>query len=319
MFGCGDDGNTIVRQRMVAGAALAASLCAGAMLWPAFAGATESRAQIPDLGRAGYGWFSIGDDLLPPSSGAGPVVSDPAHPYRSNTSGRQPTFRVADVSNPVLQPWVVERLKQTNARTLSGKVPFNARERCWPAGVPGFEVFTLLRPVYFLQSPTEVVIVNEGDNQVRHVHLNVPHSKIPKPSWYGESVGHYENGDTLVVDTVGFNDKTFIDNYLTPHTTRLHVVERFKLGEGGNAHPAGTTAEDIPRFKATEGGGKTLEVSITVDDPGAFTRAWTGVQVYRLEFEGGWEETICGENNATAHFAYENDVVPIPQSAKPDF
>jgi hypothetical protein len=147
----------------------------------------------------------------------------------------------------------------------------------------------------------------------------VAHSKNPKPSWYGESVGHYENGDTLVVDTIGFNDKTYLDNYLTPHTTQLHVIERFKLGQGVNDHPAGTTAEDIPRFKATAEGSKTLQVSITVEDPGAFTRAWTGLQVYHLEFEGAWEETICGENNAVAHFEYEKDVVPIPQAARPDF
>ena len=62
--------------------------------------------------------------------------------------------------------------------------------------------------------------------------MNVPHSKNPKPSWYGESVGHYE-GDELVVDTIGLNDKTFVDNYRTPHTDQIHVVERFKLIEDG--------------------------------------------------------------------------------------
>jgi hypothetical protein len=54
----------------------------------------------------------------------------------------------------------------------------------------------------------------------------------PKPSWYGESVGHYE-GDTLVVDTIALNDKTFVDNYRTPHTDKLHVMERWKLTDGG--------------------------------------------------------------------------------------
>jgi hypothetical protein len=55
------------------------------------------------------------------------------------------------------------------------------------------------------------------DQQMRHVYLNVPHSANPKPSWYGESVGHYE-GDTLVVDTIGQNTRTFIDNFRTPHS-----------------------------------------------------------------------------------------------------
>ena len=304
-------------RKQIASALIAASVGAASALWPVSMKAAQGSAKIPDLGSAGYGWFSIGDDLLPPPSGPGPVVSDPAHPYQSNTSGRQPTYRIADVNNPVLKSWVVDRLKTTNARTLSGKAPFNARERCWPAGVPGFEVFTLLRPVYFLQTSTEVVIINEGDNQVRHVHLNVPHSAHPKPSWYGESVGHYENGDTLVVDTIGMNDKTYIDNYLTAHTARLHVVERFKLGEGGKDHPSGATAEDVPHFTPTEGG-KQLEVSVTVDDRGAFNALWSAVQIYRLEKQGDWDETICAENNVP-HFAYEGDVVPIPQADKPDF
>jgi len=78
------------------------------------------------------------------------------------------------------------------------------------------------------------------------------------PSWFGESVGRYE-GDTLVVDTVGMNDKTYIDSYRTPHTEKLHVVERFRMIEGG----------------------KTLEVKVHVEDPGAFTTPWDAIQRYR--------------------------------------
>jgi hypothetical protein len=69
-------------------------------------------------------------------------------------------------------------------------------------------------------------------HRTRHVFMNVPHTNNPAPSWYGESVGHYE-GDTLVVDTIGQNDKTFVDGYRTPHTTQLHVVERFRVVKGG--------------------------------------------------------------------------------------
>ena len=73
------------------------------------------------------------------------------------------------------------------------------------------------------------------DFQLRRIYLNVPHSSNPQPSWYGESVGHYENGDTLVVDTIGMNDKTYVDNYRTPHTDKLHVVERFTLARDGQS------------------------------------------------------------------------------------
>ena len=86
------------------------------------------------------------------------------------------------------------------------------------------------------------------------VYLNVPHSVSPTPSWYGESVRHHENGDTLVVDTIGLNDKTYVDNFRTPHTTQLHVVERFKIVSGGEG----------------------LEVKVYVEDPGAFTTVERG-------------------------------------------
>src|SRR6266403_807176 len=84
--------------------------------------AASDHGGIPRLGFADSGWFPVSDDFLPPLSGPGPVISDPKHPYYSNQSGRQPTDRVADVTNPILQQWVVERLKKSNAATLSGKI-----------------------------------------------------------------------------------------------------------------------------------------------------------------------------------------------------
>ena len=95
-------------------------------------------------------------------------------------------------------------------------------------------------------------MIFEGDAQVRRVYMDVPHSADPKPSWYGESVGHYERGDTLVIDTIGLNNKTFLDNYRTPHTEKLHVVERWKLLDN-----------------------QSLELLFTVDDPDTFVKPWT--------------------------------------------
>ena len=69
---------------------------------------------------------------------------------------------------------------------------------------------------------------------MRRIHLNVPHSANVKPSWYGESVGRYE-GDTLVIDTIGFTDKTFVDNFRTPHSEKLHTIERLRLVEDARA------------------------------------------------------------------------------------
>jgi hypothetical protein len=279
----------------IAPVGLAAGLMCGMVLSAALAAqsATDGAGPIPGLSSSDNGWFPVGDDFLPPLLGPGPVMSDPAHPYYNNQSGRQPTDRIADLTNPILKPWALERMKKSNAATLAGKIPFSPRETCRPAGVPGFDVFSRLRPVYFLQTAREVTIINEGDQQSRRVYLNVPHSKNPKPSWYGESVGHYE-GDDLVVDTVGLNDKTYVDNYLTPHTTQLHVVERFHMIEGG----------------------KMLEATITVEDPGAFNMKWSARQRYRREPQEKMLEAVCAENNVDF---FAQGYFPVPQSERQDF
>jgi hypothetical protein len=241
------------------------------------------------------GWVPArpaGDEFIPPPTGAGPVQAEPGHPYTPNGQG-QPTYRIADVTNPILQPWVVERLKAANDGVRAGKVPYVPHERCWPGGVPGWEVYTRVRPLYFLQTPKEVVMIDELDHQVRHVYMNVPHSANPKSSWYGESVGRYE-GDELVVDTIGVNDKSFVDNYGTPHTDKIHVVERYRLVEGGTI----------------------LQATVTVEDPGAFTMPWTAVQRWRHGETRPMVELSCAENNFD-FLGYE--VVPLPEGKTADF
>jgi hypothetical protein len=274
---------------------LLAALLGAGLFWPALSAQERTpNASIPLLASAQFGWLAD-TEFLPPASGPGPVTFDNAHPYvRNNTSG-QPTFRIADTTNPILRPWVAERMNKDNQEVLAGKFAFTARSSCWPAGVPGFLVFGCgARTVYFLQTLKEVVMINDGDQQVRHIYMNVPHSRRVTPSWYGESVGHYEAGDVLAVDTVGLNDRTFIDNYRTPHTQRLHVVERWKLLDGG----------------------KTLDVDIRVEDPGAFTTPWSARQIYHRTDQGPLTEMVCAENNGNF---FHRDIVPIPTAAKPDF
>ena len=239
----------------------------------------------------------IGDDFLQPPSGPGPVTFDKAHPYIDNRlarrTGRQPTNRVADLSNPILQPWVREELRKLNERALTETMAWTPKERCWPIGVPGFLLYPVT-PVYFLQTPQEVVMIWEEDHMARHVYLTDRHSPDLKPSWFGESIGHYENGDTLVVDTTALNTRTFVDSYRTPHTEQLHVVERFRIVDDGKA----------------------LEVTAHVEDPGAFTTPWTAVQRYQRAEQGPMVEAVCAENNAR-FFGY--DIEPIPTAHKPDF
>ncbi len=278
-------------------------IIAAAMLaWPALA----ENAAVPNFAPdANTGWISgvpdsetpIGDEFLQPSSGPGPVTFDRAHPLidnrKSRQSGKSATNRVADLSNPILQPWVREELRKVNQRALTETMLWTPKERCWPIGVPGWLVYPV-RPVRFLQTPEKVVMIWEEDHMVRHVYLTDKHSPNVKPSWFGESIGHYENGDTLVVDTIGLNTRTFIDNYRTPHTEQLHVVERYRIVDDGKA----------------------LEVTAYVEDPGAFTMPWTALQRYRRNNDAPLAEEVCAENNNEVFGA---DVEPIPTAHKPDF
>jgi hypothetical protein len=258
------------------------------------ANAADTKTGIPQLESSAVGWSKVTDDLQPPASGPGPVTYAKDHPYvPNNPDGRQVTFRIADLTNPILKPWAIEKMREQNELAAAGKRAYEARASCRPGGVPGFLVMGRVNPLYFVQANNEVLLINEGGPEVRRVFLDVPHSAHPKTSPYGESVGHYEGGDTLIVDTIGLSDDTYVDNYRTPHTTQLHVVERFQVTEGG----------------------KTLQVTIRVEDPGAFNMPWSARQTYHRTRTGAMEEAVCAENN----IAFDASVSEIPQADKPDF
>jgi hypothetical protein len=270
-------------------------LVASSLLF-ALAAAADEKEGIPRLESADTGWSKVSDDFQPPESGPGPVTYDRNHPYiPNNNEGKQVTFRIADLTNPILKPWVIKKMREQNELAAAGKRAFEARASCRPGGVPGFLVMGRVNPLFFVQAKGEVIMINEGGPEVRRVRLNLPHSANPKVGPYGESVGHYEGGDTLVVDTMGLSDDTYVDNYRTPHTTQLRVIERFKVMNGG----------------------KTLEVTIQVDDPGAFNMPWSARQIFHRTRVGGLQEAICAENN----FAFEHDaaVAEIPKADRPDF
>jgi hypothetical protein len=240
-------------------------------------------------------WVGIGiGALLPVPGSPRPIGQDPAHRYISNdesgVTGQQPTQRISDVGNPNLKQWAKDVMKKDNDEVLAGKFAFTARSSCKPAGVPGFDVL-LGGALFILQSPAEVTMIFSGNAEVRHIRLNASHSAHPKPSWYGESVGHYE-GDTLVVDTIGLNDKTFLDNYRTPHTDKLHVTERWRLIEDG----------------------KKLEILMTIDDPDTFYQPFQALRQYN-RVNRVFSEDICSENNINP-FGIDYGT---PVATKPDF
>src|ERR1700693_1530942 len=296
-----------------AGGALAgAVLLGGRLSFSAMAQGTP-----PDFApNASIGWYAYNRLFIPPARGPGPVLQDPARPYISNdefrVTGRQPTERVADLNSPILQPWAREVVRKRNEAVLSGKRVGTPTASCWPKGVTGFLLSPMTQPMFFVQGPKEVVMILTSFNDVRHIHLTDKHSANVKTSWYGESIGHYE-GDTLVVDTIGLDDRTWVDGFGTPHTKQLHVVERFHLIEDGNV----------------------LEADVHVEDPGAFTMPWNAIQHFRqyeaavrqvpIERlvqlasapEGPLTEQVCADNPNS--FFGDTTALPLPQALVPDF
>jgi len=260
---------------------------------PIVLAAAQQKAAPPDFSSNLAGWVGMNGagPFYEPAPGRSPppVSQDPAHPFVPNGTSAQPTFRIADLSNPNLKPWVKEHMKKDNDEVLGGKVAFTPSSSCVPAGVPFFMGYGGPNPIVFLQTPKEVWMIFTSDQQVRRVYLDRPHSAHPKPSWYGESVGHYE-GDTLVIDTVGLNEKTVVDVYRTPHSEKLHVVERWRMVDDG----------------------KGMEAIFTVEDADAFYQPWTGMRRYR-RVQQQPDEIVCAENNNIV-FDYH-----IPQAVKPDF
>jgi hypothetical protein len=238
----------------------------------------------------------------PQGSGHGPIKTDPNYPYNSQIqngrlfTGGELRPPIVNTKDPILKTWAAEQMQATNEEVLSGKMalPFVSQSRCWPGGVPGQLLF--LQPMYFLQTPGEVWMIWERDHFVRRIYLTDKHSENVKPSWFGESIGHYEGGDTLVVDTIGLaaGSYHYIDSFRTPHTEKLHVVERFAISQDG----------------------RTLTAIVRVEDPDAFNGPLTLKQTWRKN-EAAIGEMVCAESGGEDHF--NQNLHPIPQADKPDF
>jgi hypothetical protein len=297
MFGPISKDTSALRQFMLAGVF---SGCMVAAVLPC-AALAEAPNAIPNLASADFGWQSnVADWQDPPAGyGRGPIKPDPDHPFMSNAegarTGRPPTKRIGNYKDPVLKPWAAAQMKASNDEALSDaiKIPFAAQARCYPGGVPG-QLLYPFEPLYFIQTPKVVYMMWQRDHMVRRVFLTDKHSENVKPSWFGESIGHYENGDTLVVDTIGLQTKnSYIDNLRTPFTEKLHVVERFTI----------------------EPDGKFLTAIVKVEDPDTFNAPLVMKQRWFKE-NSSMVETVCAENN----FDYfSQGLLEVPTANKPDF
>jgi len=272
--------------------ALTASI-AGGMI--ADAGAQEGN--IPNFASITSGWLLNGGiDWFPVEGKQPPVSYDPAYPLeRGNQRGVME--RMSDAENANLTDWAKGIMRKYNKEVLDGHRAFTSQSRCWPGGVPGQMLFPA-EPIFFIQTPKEVWIMWQRDQHVRRIYLNQPHSQNVKPSWNGESVGRYENGE-LVVDTIGVKEHEFgfVDNWRTPHTQDMHVVERWKVVDAGKA----------------------IEVTVTVDDPGAFKQPWTGKARWEKVDRGAMLESICAENIGQFEKLFNLREYPMPEAKTPDF
>ena len=141
--------------------------------------------------------------------------------------------------------------------------------RCLPPGVP--RIMLMARPFEIVQTPSRILFVYEGGAHVwRQVWMDGrPHSKDPNPNWLGHSIGHWE-GDTLVVDSVGFNDKTWLDDAGHPHTERLHVIEKYSRTDA-----------------------QSMKYDVVIDDAGTYTKSWKSSNSFSFRRGEKLAEDIC--------------------------
>jgi hypothetical protein len=144
--------------------------------------------------------------------------------------------------------------------------------RCLPAGVPRLHSLGLF-PIQIVQTPQQIVMLYEYTNVFRIIPLNAKHPDDLEPSYQGNSIGRWE-GDTLVVDTIGFNDKTWLVGAGTFHTEALHITERFKR---------------IDRDQ--------IDYDAVMEDPNVFTKPWPYHNTMTLRPGTRIREYICGEDN----------------------
>lgn len=191
-------------------------------------------------------------------------------------SGRNPAAPVVLSSNDrpdgreaaPYQPWAAQKvLEAFNRRGID-----DPTARCLPAGIPRTVMLGLF-PQQIVQTPKQVVILYEYMSAFRVIPLNAPHRDDLIPSYMGDSVAHWE-GDTLVVDVIGFNDKSWLAGTGTFHSDELHITERY-------------TRVDKDQ----------INYEVTMDDPNVFTKPWTLRSTLMLREGTRLQEMVCAENN----------------------
>jgi hypothetical protein len=200
--------------------------------------------------------------------GQEPLATDPNH-YEAQLGRRLRPGRI-HIDDVPLQPWARAIVKVRHDRFLADE-PYT---RCKPS--PGPRSFGTAYGIEVLNTPGSnriYVFLTGGPHTFRIIHLGASHPKNVQPTPYGHSIGWWD-GDTLVIDTVGFSEGAWMDRSAMPHTDRLHTIERL-------------TRVDF----------ETLNYEVTIDDPGAYTAPWTSGYTKRWEAGTDLFEYVCQENN----------------------
>lgn len=192
------------------------------------------------------------------------AINPKAYEARATRSSR------IDIAQVPLQPWARALTDYRQSLALSTE-PYT---RCKPAGGPRQFMSPYGLEIVDIPDLKQVFIFNISDSMsYRRIYMDGrQHPAHVEPSYFGHSIGHWD-GDTLVIDTVGYNENFWMNRDGMPHTEQLHTIERIRR----------------PDFD-------TLDYTVTIDDPGAYTAPWTSG--YTL----GWEkgelfEYMCQENN----------------------
>ena len=180
--------------------------------------------------------------------------------------------RGAPPEGPSLTPAYAAKLKSYQEAQARGEIQDTPAANCVPAGMPG--VMTQPYPIEILVTPGKITVIAEAYSQWRQIFTDGrKHPDDPDLTYNGHSIGHWE-GDTLVVDTVGFTTDTALGGFGMRHSDKMHVVERFKLA-----------APDR------------LELQTAITDPEALTKSWNSTRVFGRHRDWTLAEYVCQQNN----------------------
>ena len=190
-----------------------------------------------------------------------------ARKYIGNTFSAEPPALTAwgqqqsDATKPSNGPHT-HSLEETDDPVIKG---------CFPPGTP--RIYLQPFPMQIVQTPTQTIMIYEYDHTVRYIQTNLKaHAEDLTPTYMGNSIGRWD-GDTFVVDTTAFNDKTWLDRTGHRHSDQLHVIERFRRVDANN-----------------------LQIDLTMEDPKALAKPWTSQLTYQLKPDWTIGELVCADN-----------------------